>query len=338
MSEPGRRPVLIVNPLKRALAHYEVELLETLSHSGANRVEIAETVPGDRVKGVRQRVAVAARTVSERIRMARSLSGQIIIVTWPLFGYLDPLTLLNLARRNTLYLIVHDPFALRRSSAESAWTGWIFKRALRQGSIRVLYHSVLAQYVGARHNGVAGLVVPHPVCLAPSRTGEPLCRTVSRPVVRVLGQYKHTRSLTALSAIADQAAGSCELEIHGRGWPYVPGWAVTDQFVPEHEFTALVESSDCVVIPYDSFFQSGVAVRCFEAGVPVVAPQHEQIAQLYGDDWVGAVADSSDWYAAVLRALGADAAEIRSRHDWVAGEVRGAWDRLLSTTREVTRD
>lgn len=264
--------------------------------------------------------------------MARSLKGRTIIVTWPLFGYLDPLTLLNLARRNTLYLIVHDPLALRRSSAESAWAGWIFKRTLCHQSIKVLYHSVLAQGVGARHNGVTGLVVPHPVRLAQSLSPKPTRRNATRPIVRVLGQYKHTRSLTALKTIADQAAGSCDLEIHGSGWPQVEGWVIRDQFVPEDEFTALIESSDCVVVPYDSFFQSGVAVRCFEAGVPVVAPKHEQITQLYGDDWVGAVADRSDWYAAVLRALGTDAADIRSRHDSVAGQVRDAWDRLLSKT------
>jgi hypothetical protein len=330
MSDADCSAVLVINPLKHTLAHYEGELLETLNHSGHNAVEIADTVPGDGVRGPLHRVAVAARTVRERMRMARSVSGQIVIVVWPLFGYLEPLTLMRLARHNTVYIVVHDPSPLRRSYGQSPWARWLFKVVVHHRRFRVLYHTEHAQRVGARDSGVKGVVVPHPMRLVPSRTDEPHGRTASRPVVRVLGQYKHTRSLTALITIADQAAGLCELEIHGRGWPDVRGWTVMDRFVPEHEFAALVESSDCVVIPYDLFFQSGVAVRCLEAGVPVVAPRHEHIAQLYGDDWSGTVRDVSDWYDALVRALAVDAAEIRSRRLCVAQGIRSAWQELLS--------
>jgi hypothetical protein len=337
MNETDRRAVLVINPLKYTLAHYEGELLETLNHSGHDVVEVADTVPGDGVKGSLDRVAVAARTVWERTRMARSVRGETIIVVWPLFGYLDPVTLMRLARHNTVYVVIHDPTPLRRSYGQSFWARKLFRAAVSHRSIRILYHTAHAQRVGTRANGVRGAVVPHPMSLAPSRSDEPRGRTKSRPVVRVLGQYKHTRSLTALTAIADRNAGSWDLEIHGRGWPQVPGWTVMDRFVPEHEFTDLVESSDCVVIPYDSFFQSGVAVRCLESGVPVVAPRHEHIAQLYGDDWVGTVRDVADWYDALVRALAVDAAEIRSRHLFVAAETRAAWQDLLSTDDIVMR-
>jgi hypothetical protein len=329
---------VIINPLRHTLAHYEGELLETLTHSVRNAVEIVDTVAGDGVAGSRDRLAIAARTVRQRIRMARSISGQIIIVVWPIFGYLEPLTLMRLARHNTVYIVVHDPSPLRHTYGQSVWARRLFKAAIHRGMIRVLYHTMHAQRVGAHNNGVRGVVVPHPIRLKPLSADEPRRRTAARPVVRVLGQHKNTRSLTALTAIADQTAGSYELEIHGRGWPQVPGWTVTDRFVPEDEFTALVESSDCVVIPYDSFFQSGVAVRCLETGVPVVAPHHEHIAQLYGDDWAGTVRNVSDWYDALIRALAVDAAEIRSRHLLVAQEVRGAWQELLSTEGEVMRE
>jgi hypothetical protein len=333
MSEAGSRTVLIINPLKRALAHYEDELAQTLSYSGINVVEIADSVPGDWVVGTRQRVAIAARTVRERMRMARSVRGQTIIVTWPLFGHFEPLTLWRLARHNTVYLIVHDPLALRRSSGESSWASRLFKTALDRRSIEVLYHTAHAQCVSAHDNGVEGTVVPHPIRLGTSRTDKP--RDSARPVVRVLGQYKRTRSLTALAAIADQAAGSYELEIHGHGWPDVDGWTVADRFIPEGEFTVLVESSDCVVIAYDSFFQSGVAARCLEAGVPVVAPDNEHIVQLYGDDWAGIVRDGSDWYDATVRALEVGAAEIHPRQLRVAREVRSAWHGVLSRGSEI---
>jgi hypothetical protein len=338
MNEADYCPVLVINPLRNTLAHYEAELIETLTHSGCHAVEIADTVQGDFVKGPLHRVAVAARTVRERMRLARSVSGQIVIVVWPLFGYLEPLTLMRLARHNTVYIVVHDPLPMRRSYGQSFWARQLFKAAIDRRSMRVLYHSAHAQRVGASVNGVKGIVVPHPVRPVPSRTDEAHGRAPSRPMVRVLGQYKHTRSLPALTMIADRAAGSYELEIHGRGWPEVRGWTVMDRFVPDDEFTALVASSDCVIIPYGNFFQSGVAVWCFEAGVRVVAPHHEHIAQLYGDDWAGAVRDASDWYDALVRALAVDADEIRSRHLRVAHEISSGWQDLLSTGSEATRE
>jgi hypothetical protein len=337
MSHADSTPVLVINPLKHTLAHYEGELVDTLRNSGHNAVEIAATTPGDGVTGPADRVVVAARTVWERMRMARFVRRQIVIVVWPLFGYLEPLTLMRMARYNTVYIVVHDPSPLRRSYGQSYWARKVFKKVVQRRKIRILYHTEHAQQVGVRDNGVSGVVVPHPIRPGPLNTEGRPGRAVSRPVVRVLGQYKQTRSLAALAAIADQAAGLCHLEIHGRGWPEIQGWSVMNRFVPENEFTALVESSDCVIIPYDLFFQSGVAVRCLEAGVPVVAPHHEHIAQLYGDDWVGTVRDETGWYEALVRALAVDGAEIRSRRVDVAKQTQRAWQELLSAGGDATR-
>jgi len=321
---------LVINPLKHALAHYEVELLEVLNSSGHDIVEIADVVPGDRVTGPLHRIAVATRTVWQRERIAQSVNGRIVIIIWPLFGYFDPLTVRRLARRNTVYLIVHDPTALRRPFGQFSWARKLFRNALSRRHIRVIYHTECAQSVGAHDSGMAGTVVPHPICMSPSGRDQRALPTASRPVVRVLGQYKHNRSLAALALIADRAAGAYELEVHGHGWPEVDGWKVSNRFIPEHEFTDLVESSDCVVIAYDAFFQSGVAARCFEAGIPVVAPVNEHVAQLYGDDWAGTVRDASDWCGALVRALAVDSAEIRKRHFDIAPEIRNAWQDLLS--------
>ena len=336
MSEGEDNAVLIVNPLNgHALAHYEDELFETLSHSGQYDVEIADTSPGDDITGPLHRVSVAARIVWERTTMARKVSGRIVLVTWPLFGYLEPLTVMRLARQNTVYIIVHDPSPLRRSYGQSRWARGLFKAVVHRRGIRVLYHTEHARRAGAHHNGVNGTVVPHPVSLVASQRPKQRGGSASRPVVRVLGAYKNTRSMTALTMLAEHAAGSCELEIQGRGWPEVHGWTVMDRLVPEQEFGALVASSDCVVIPYDLFFQSGVAVRCLESGVPVVAPQHEHIAQLYGQEWTGTVRGESDWYDALVRALAVDTEEIRSRHRQVAQEILGAWQEFLSTAAAV---
>ncbi|GCE36401.1 hypothetical protein Rhow_001767 [Rhodococcus wratislaviensis] len=109
----------------------------------------------------------------------------------------------------------------------------------------------------------------------------------------------------------------------------MPGWKLVDHFIPEDEFETAVQTSDCVVIPYDSFFQSGVAARCLELGVRVVAPLHEHIVELFGADWPGIVRNESDWLAAIQRALTVDSVEIRARRDSVRREIQRAWSGAL---------
>lgn len=310
------------------MAHYVDELMDTLKHAGNFRVSVPETTPGEKFRVPLDRIRTSAQVLRERNAIARETHDHVVIVVWPLFGYLDPLSLLRLARRNTVYMIIHDPFPLRRSYGQSRLARRLFKEAVRRRDIKVLYHTVHAQRIGTQLTGVEGAVVPHPV------TSEHLAdaphRKHDKPVVRVLGQFKDTRSLNALTSIADSMAGFACLEIHGRGWPKVPGWFVHNRFVPEREFEYLIESSDCVVIPYDTFFQSGVAVRCLEAGVPVVAPYHEHVAQLYGSDWAGAVPEGApDWGPALRRALAADCMGIRERRQVVTQAVQRAWGEIL---------
>jgi hypothetical protein len=269
--------------------------------------------------------------------MGRSIRGCIIIVVWPLFGYFEPLTLLGLARSNRVYIVVHDPTPLRRSFGHSRLARLVFKVTAQRRNIRILYHTEHARRVGVQVNGVTGDVVPHPVLMTrrdDDHIGPP---DPTRPVVRVLGQNKQTRSLAALKLIAAKAAGVLTLEIYGRAWPAIPGWIVVDGFVSEEEFRSLLQTSDCVVIPYDSFFQSGVAARCLEAGVRVVAPRHEHIAELYGDDWPGTVRDASDWHDAMLRALAIDNAHIHARRAQVVRDVQQAWAEALATVRSGHR-
>ncbi|MFC7673171.1 glycosyltransferase [Mycolicibacterium sp. GCM10028919] len=322
-------PTLIVNPLKRTLAHYEKELMEILVECGSETVGYVDCVPGDGVAGPADRMSIALRTVTERIKLSHNVSEQTIIVIWPLFGYLEPLTLLGLARRNEVFIVVHDPLPLRRSYGQSRFARELFKLALHHPRLHVLYHTTLAQQVGVRVNGVAGAVVPHPIRLRQTAAGRPVRTRAARPVVRVLGQYKETRSMTALAGLGAHASTFCDLEIHGMGWPGVPGWTVSDRFVPEHDFARLVEKSDCIVIPYDSFYQSGVAVRCLESGVPLIAPRHEHIEQLYGVDWAGIVEDASDWHDALTRALAVDQVTLQRRYSSVAGRTVRAWEALL---------
>lgn len=320
--------VLIINPLSHTLAHYQAELLEILASSDIKSVQVAQSITGEGITGSFARLNVAVRTILQRAKLGLSTTGRDIIVAWPLFGYLEPLTLIFFARRNTVYIILHDPTPLRHSYGQSVVARRLFKAVANRLDMKVLYHTKQAQVVGAEQCGVIGEVVPHPLQLSAAVVPDSPDRK-ARPVVRVLGQYKETRSIRALIEISNLVDSSVTLEIHGRGWPAVPGWKVSDRFVPEVEFENLVATSDCVVIPYDSFFQSGVAVRCFEVGVRLVGPAHEHIMQLYGESWPGIVRDDSDWYDALARAMATSSAEMQSRHLHVVQNIRDAWKELL---------
>jgi hypothetical protein len=329
MTGIDRPGVTIVNPLTNTLAHYEGELIETLSHCGFADIEISNSVAGDAVRSALDRISVGLSTLRERFRLARS-SGRIVIVIWPLFGFLEPVTLMRLARRNRVYIILHDPSPLRKQYGQSVMFARLFRAIVGNLQMRVLYHTVDAQRVGAQTLGVVGEVVPHPVRTPPNGFNRVGVSANRQPVIRVLGQYKYTRSVGALAQIAERANGEFELEIYGRDWPQVSGWRVIDRFVEESEFTALLRTADCVVIPYDKFFQSGVAVRCLEAGVPIVAPQHEHIVQLYGDDWLGIVRGASDWYSAIKRVLDLDGEALQRRQSEVVRAIRSAWKAVLT--------
>jgi hypothetical protein len=325
----------VINPLGSTFQHYERELSDTLRYAGYSEIEIAQTVSGDQISGNLDRVWTALRTIAERARMSRTIRGRIVIIAWPLFGYLDPLTYLRLARLNQVFIVVHDPIPLRRSFGHSLVSRFIFKVVVARCGIRVLYHTQQAQQVGSRLNGVSGDIVPHPVLMKSADTGSTPDAS-SRPLIRVLGQYKPTRSLSALKLIAAKSADDLTLEIYGRGWPHVDGWTVFDGFLPEDQFDVMLQTSNCIVIPYELFFQSGVAARCLELGVRVVAPRHEHITELFGHDWPGIVRDPTDWADAIVRALAIDTAAIQARRAVVRSRVLREWSAVLRLESPVS--
>jgi hypothetical protein len=112
---------------------------------------------------------------------------------------------------------------------------------------------------------------------------------------------------------------------------------VFDGFVPEDQFDVILQTSNCVVIPYDLFFQSGVAVRCLELGVPVVARRHEHIIELFGHDWPGIVHDPTDWPDAIVRALAIDTTAIQARRAVVRSRVLREWSAVLGAESASVR-
>jgi glycosyltransferase involved in cell wall biosynthesis len=151
--------------------------------------------------------------------------------------------------------------------------------------------------------------------------------------VLVLGQYKPARDLDVMAAIAPalRAAG-WEPTVAGRGWPKIPGWRLIDRFLSEDEFRQLLASAAVLLLPYRFYFQSGVALRGLEAGVPVVGRNTGFLSSILGANFDGAVDDWDDpdsWVAAVGAASHARGEQM---HAAAAYSIRGAaeWLALLN--------
>lgn len=299
--------ISIVNPLGGALAHYELELAEVLIAGGA--VVIRRSTAEPSLAGTSRvawlvgylRLLVAARADSGRAPRTR------VIVLWPVLGYWD-LILLALVGLRRASLVVHDPHPLVDAIGYSPRARQI------AGVIAPLVELVT-------HSGKAARVVesempwsrrkrlPHPVLRPTERHEDRL--SSEPPVVRVLGQYKRDRDLAALGEIAEAVNDSALLQIHGRRWPKVAGWEVDSRFVPEEELDELLGSSAAIVIPYRSFFQSGIAIRSIEAGTPVVGPRESSLAEIFGSNSPLLVSERQSWAAAVRSAISSDRVVVR---------------------------
>jgi hypothetical protein len=311
----------VVNPLGAALHHYQSELLTVLEDSDTSTSVIAFPEPstgtGGRVSWLVRYVAALAWAGAR----ARRAGGRLLVV-WPVLGYLD-LVLLRVAAGRRSSLVMHDPVPLVNATG--------YGRVSRQvgirlgGGVQVIVHSEAARRAldpALSDEQVA--LLPHPIL--PPRAGAHDARgRGTRPVVRVLGQYKPDRDLQALSVVAERFGDSAVLEVHGRGWPDVAGWQVQSSFVPESELDQLAASSDVVLIPYRRFFQSGIAIRCLEHGTPVVGPAGSSLEDLYGPDSALLVAHDHDWARAVEHAVARGRAEAAAAAGqwWV--HSRAAW-------------
>jgi glycosyltransferase involved in cell wall biosynthesis len=131
------------------------------------------------------------------------------------------------------------------------------------------------------------------------------------PIVRVVGQYKPDRDIEALAAIGRALDGKAILEVHGRNWPEIDGWTVVPGFVSEERLSELMAESSAVVIPYKNFFQSGIAIRALELGVPFVGPRDSVLADMVGADSRLLVdGGKQSWVRAVENALRSDQRDV----------------------------
>jgi GT2 family glycosyltransferase len=310
----------VVNPLAAALHHYQAELLTVLEDVDTTAVlsfPEPSTGVGGRVSWLVRYVAALARAGSS----TRRSKGRLLVV-WPVLGYLD-LVLLRTAAGRRASLVVHDPVPLVKALGYG-------KPARRLGmrlgaGVRVIVHSEAARRAldPALPNALVS-ILPHPI-RPPQERSAPATDRASRPVIRVLGQYKVDRDLAALSAVAERFRDSAVLEVHGRGWPGIDGWVVQPHFVSESNMDELIASSDVVLIPYRRFFQSGIAIRCLEHGIPVVGPARSSLEDLYGSNSPLLVTHPDDWARAVAHALsgGREEAVAAAGRWWT--RARAAW-------------
>jgi hypothetical protein len=296
----------LANPLPVALRHYQEEVQAVLHAAGVSTEDIPTqsierdtgSLAGRLSRSVRSRWALRARPVDA-------------LLLWPAFGLLDPLTLTHRAART--WLVVHDPVPLRRQRGSGAVANALGRMGL-SGGPQILVHSEPAK-TALQQRGWPSSFLPHPTLPpreVPPRTGDN---------VHVLGQWKPARSDEALTMLARDGDLDGRRRISGRGWAPVEGWDVSDRFLTEAELDEQIRDSAAVVLPYERYFQSGIAIRCLEAGVPVIGKRHPFLEDTFGPAWPGLVSDG-DWSAAVRRAVAVPQSDIRERH-------RQHWNRCV---------
>lgn len=290
--------LVIVNPLAAALQHYTAQLEKMLARVGIASTVLAVTEPSVSGGGRMQWLQQYLRALREARKLRKR--GARIVVTWPVLGHIDRLLVPFVTGSRQAVIVMHDPRPLVR--AVGYGRGAVILADLIAAPNSLIVHSDLAaDEMPGRRDTITRL--PHPLVSEVSSRALP-----TQPVVRVLGQWKPDRDLELLRDLASLLSG-VSLEIIGRGWPPVDGWAVRDEFVPEVELDRLLRSSTAVLIPYRRYYQSGIAARAIELAVPVVGGSRE-LSTMTGADYPFLVPDGAAvgrWADAVQAALASPA-------------------------------
>jgi hypothetical protein len=317
--------VSVLNPLGGGLGHYTEALAHTLQAAGARTT--VTTVSEPIVTGYSRSRWLAGYARS--VVASRASRGDLVIATWPAVGYWDYLLLRLAGGVRTPVIIMHDPVPL----VYARGYGRLPRRlaASRPVSAKAIVHTsaAAATLSSTFTGGIAVLPLPmlRPARGIPSRD--------DTPIIRVVGQYKQSRDLDALRSLRKDGPPNWRYEIVGRGWPHLQGWHVQDRFLPEAEFVAALRTADVVLIPYKSFFQSGVALQCLEAGVPFVGPRKSHLSSLVPSHPEWLTDGSDDWVAAVEGALATPRAALHDTARTVYANTVSAWRDWLANPEFV---
>ncbi len=317
------RSVRIYNPLHNVLAHFTGRLIEGLGGQGLSTIELASRNGEVGRHPYGKALALGAHVRNARLHVR---SGGPNIVTWPLLGWLEmPMWRHPL---HETFIAMHDPEPLVRQNGISPCAAMFSAKLSGSNWPHLVTMSPEARAVTAKYFDTRRIhMLPHPMS-RPKVAGP----ATSAETVLVLGQYKPARDLDAMVAIAPvlTRAGWNPMVV-GRGWPDLPGWSVVNRFVTEEEFQQLLAGSAVLLLPYKYYFQSGVALRALEAGVPVVGRSTGFLTSILGKGFPGAVDDWDDpaaWLAAVRAAASGRTEQLRSATDY---SNRGAveWRELV---------
>jgi hypothetical protein len=312
--------VALVNPLGAGLAHYTESLDHVLRTCGVStrRVDVVE--PSSAGYGKARWLFDYLLGVSRRVARDRPNA---IVAAWPAVGYWD-LSILAMLTRRPVYLVMHDPRPLVYARGYGVLAREL---ARRQGRGAILAHSPGAVRTIAEEARMPRVFEAlHP--MLPPRQAPPPAGEQRN--IRVLGQYKADRDVAGLERLAVNAPPEWRLEIIGRGWPSIDGWDICNEFVTETHFDELIRTSHVVLIPYSRFFQSGVAIRALEWGVPVVGPHVSSLRIALGEDCRWLVREGDwDWASAVAAAVDEDRDRVHARARDLYERVIGDWSKML---------
>lgn len=304
--------ILIVNPLGAALHHYRKEMEDVFRVAGAKVtvVDVPEPSQGH------SRAGWVARYMLELLR-ARRFDG-ITVSTWPVLGYFD-IPLMRLLSGPRSALVLHDPTPLVRAVGYNRVARKIASWTPRP---RVVSHSDMAsEEIRSWRAPHEMTQLPHPILTENALEANLPEPAGPRPTIRVIGQWKPSRDLVAMTSVASASYTlPPRFEVVGRGWPSVEGWATFDRFIPEEELDALIRDSKVIMVPYSRFYQSGVAIRALENHRPVVGPAASSLSDVYGEH-APTLVRNNDWVGAVREALRMTAAQIsqdRERYTRIA--------------------
>jgi hypothetical protein len=312
----------IVNPLGAALAHYSVELQSVLNAADVRSEITSQTEPG--VSGHSRLHWVMAHFASVRRAASKCSDADFVVSTWPVLGYFD-LALNRLVGRNRTWIIIHDPSPLVRSVGHGRFGRLVLRRSKLA---QIICHSPKAvQTIADQGLKGACTLLPHPIA-GGFRSGTKPTRTKR---ILVIGQYKADRDLGLIRYVGNHFHDEADLRIAGRGWPNLEYWDVEDRFLSEQEFCDEIASASLVLIPYRRFFQSGVAVRCVEMGIPFVGPKGSSLDQLVGSDsvMVQDIDDKDAWVDAIQKVFTMGHAEIAPLMDRYLNSCCSRWSEWL---------
>ena len=289
--------VVVCNPLPRALAHYEAEVTATLG-----RLQLA-AIPSDivsmeGVRGFGARAGAAAKYLQARARLARG--GGPSIVLWPGLGFVD-MALSNWLPHGNSLLVVHDVMPLRPQVGTGRASRLVAAASRCRPSNSLLVHSQRgADELASLGLGTARIIL-HPISIRNAAVQAP-----QNPRIGVFGMYKPSRRVDVLMALPNNRdIRDFDFTVAGRGWPQMAGWDVTSEWLNEEELERRIRTCSLILIPYSDYYQSGVAIRAMELGIPVIGVRHEQLITMYGPNWSGICAelDTNCISEAALRSL-----------------------------------